>query len=169
MRAVLVFVIVLCLSGCSDIQRYFTTGEVSWALKRELRDKRATQVELAKLTKFEWDELYLFGPYFPSSDVCKSLELSALECKSAITVASTDDGEMLLVFRLKKKIVHTEIHLRGYGDFVPALSEKSLRQPFTPQTAIFFVSLEGKDTNGAGGLILRPVPVRSDGTPAPLP
>ena len=60
---------------------------------------------------------------------------------------------MLLVFRLKKKIVHTEIHLRGDGDFVPALSEKSLRQPFTPQTAIFSVSLEGKDTNGAGWLI----------------
>ena len=169
MRAVLAFVIIVCLSGCDDIYRYFRTGEVSQALKRELRDKKTRQVELVKLTRFEWDELFLFGPYFPRSEICKRLELSELECKFAITVVSTDDGEMLLVFRLKKKIVHTEIHLRWHGDFVSALGEERSRQAFTPQTAVFSVSTENKDMPGEAWLILRPVPSRPDGAPALSP
>lgn len=152
MRTVLAILLVLNLSGCGDFYRYLKSGEVGWALKKELRDKKATKVELSKLTKFAWDELFLFGPYRPASEVCKRLELSAGDCRSVITVESTDDGEMLMVFRLKGRVVHTEMHIRWHGDFTPVAKE-----PFTPRTAIFSVSVEGKAARGEDWLKLRPV------------
>lgn len=152
MRTVLAILLALCLSGCGDIYRYLKSGEVGWALKKELRDKKATRVELAKITKFEWDELFLFGPYHPTSEVCKRLALSPGDCKSEITAESTDDGEMLMVFRLKGKVVHSEMHIRWHGDFTPVPDE-----PFTPQTAVFSVSVEGKGALGEDWLKLRPI------------
>ena len=122
------------------------------ALKRELRDRHVEQIELAKVTKFTWDELFLFGPYEPASDICKTLRLSSAECESAITVTSTDDGEMLMVFRHKGRIVHSEVHMRWHGDFSPIPQE-----PLTPQTAVFAVSIEGKGASGEDWLVLRPV------------
>jgi hypothetical protein len=152
MRTVLAMLLALCLSGCGDIYRYLKSGEVGWALKKELRDRKAARVELAKITKFEWDEFFLFGPYQPTSEVCKRLALSPGDCKSAISAESTDDGEMLMVFRLKGKVVHSEMHIRWNGDFTPEPDE-----PLTPQTAVFSVSVEGKGANGEDWLKLRPI------------
>lgn len=151
LRAVLVILLALGLSGCGDIYHYLESGEVGWALKKELHDRKATKVELAKLTKFEWDELFLFSPYEPTSEVCIRLELSADNCESVITAVSTDDSEMLMVFRLKGRVVHTEMHIRWHGDFTPVPDE-----PFTPRTAVFSVSVEGKGALGEDWLKLRP-------------
>lgn len=156
MRALLAILVVLSLTGCGDIFQYLKSGDVGWALKKEIRDKHSARVEVAKLTDFEWDELFLFGPYQPTNEICKRLELSALECEAVITAESTDDGEMLMVFRLQKKVVYTEMHIRFHGDFTPAPNE-----PFTPQTAIFSVTVEGKSASGRDWLKLRPIPVRS--------
>lgn len=150
MRIFIAILLVISLSGCGDIYRYFNSGEVGWNLKKELRDKKVSKVELAKLTDFKWDEFVIFNPYQPTSEICKHLKLLSEECKSAITVESTDDGEMLMVFRLKGKVVHTEKHIRWHGDFTP-VSEVS----FTPQTAVFSVSIEGKGALGEDWLKLR--------------
>ena len=155
-KFVLTALLMLSLSGCGDIYRYFKSGEVGWALKRELRDRHVEQIELAKITGFTWDELFLFGPYEPASDICKTLRLSSADCESTITATSTDDGEMLMVFRLKGKIVHNEIHIRWHGDFSPIPPE-----PLTPQTAVFAVSIEGKGASGEDWLVLRPVSTQS--------
>jgi len=153
MRTVLSIFLVLCLSGCGDIYRYFKSGEVGWALKKELRDRKATRVELAKITTFEWDEFFLFGPYQPTSEVCKRLALSTRDCKSAITAESTDDAEMLMVFRLNGIVVHSEMHIRWHGDFTPTPDNA-----LTRQTAVFSVSVEGKGSLGEDWLKLRPIP-----------
>lgn len=143
MRKLVTILLVFSLSGCGDIYRYLKSGDVGWALKKELRDKKSTTVEIAKLTHFQWGELFLFGPYQPTDEVCKRLQLSSVDCKAIITVESTDDGEMLMVFRHKKKVVHTEMHIRWNGDFTPVPDE-----PFSPRTAIFSVSIEGKSVHG---------------------
>lgn len=156
MRALLAILVMLSLSGCGDIFLYLKSGDVGWALKKEIRDKQSTKVEVAKLTSFEWDELFLFGPYQPTNEICTRLELSALECEAIITAESTDDGEMLMVFRLQKKVVHTEMHLGLHGDFTPVPNE-----PFTPRTAIFSVTAQGKTASGRDWLKLLPIPVRS--------
>jgi hypothetical protein len=152
MRITIIAITLLCLSGCGNIYRYFSSGEVGWALKRELRDKRTQEVTIAKLTKFQWDELFLFGPYYPTSEICKRLNLTPAECKSTITSESTDDGEMLMVFRNTGKVVHTEMHIRWHGDFTPVPNKS-----FTPATAIFKVVVDGKGTQGQDWLRLLPI------------
>ena len=151
-KVLLATLLMLSVSGCGDIYRYIKSGQVGWALKRELRDRHVQKIELAKLTEFAWDELFLFGPYEPANEICKTLHLPEADCKSTITETSTDDGEMLMVFRLNGKIVHNEIHIRWHGDFSPIPQE-----PLTPQTAVFSVSVQGKGASGEDRLVLHPV------------
>jgi len=150
MRIAIIAMLLLSLVGCGDIYRYFNSGEVGRALKRELRDKHAQEVSIAKLTKFQWDELFLFGPYEPTGEICKRLNLAPTECKSTITSESTDDGQMLMVFRNNGKVVHTEMHIRWHGDFTPVPDK-----PFTPATAVFKVVVDGKGSQGQDWLRLR--------------
>jgi hypothetical protein len=151
MRLLLTILLALLLSGCGDVYCYLKSGEVGRALNKELRHKKSTQVEIAKLTKFTWDEFFLFGPYQGTSEVCKRLMLTPTECKLVFKIESVDEGDMLMVFRLKGRLVHTELHSRYFGDFTPAPET-----PLTPQTAVFLVATEGKGTWGGDWLKLRP-------------
>jgi hypothetical protein len=155
-KVLLATLLMLSLSGCGDIYRYIKSGKVGWALKRELRDKHVKKIELAKLTQFAWDELFLFGPYEPANEICKTLKLPLAECESTITATSTSDGQMLMVFRLNGKIVHNEIHIRWHGDFSSIPQE-----PLTPQTAVFSVSVQGKGASGEDWLVLHPISSQS--------
>ena len=59
------------LSGCREIYRYARSGEVVWALKKELRDKHSGEVDMAKLIEFKWDGfllLILMHPQFMSAN-----------------------------------------------------------------------------------------------------
>jgi hypothetical protein len=122
---------------------------------KELRDNQANnqtkEVTIAKLTRFAWDELFLFSPYTPSREVCKRVQVTAADCKAVIPDESKDDGEMMMVFRIKGKVAHSELHHRSHGDFTPAPAE-----PFTPQTAVFSVVAESTGAAGADWLKLRP-------------
>ena len=139
------------LTGCGEIYRYFKSGQVGWALKKAIRDEHRQTVVLKELTHFAWDECYLFDPYSPRSSVCKRLALSPAECKETIKTDSTDDGEMLIVFRNQGKVIHVEMHFRWHGDFTPAPEE-----PLTPTSAVFFVVPDGKGASGGQWLRLRP-------------
>lgn len=152
MRITLTILLVLNLCGCGDIYRHLKSGDVGWAIKKELRDEKSQSIEIAKLTKFQWDELFLFGPYQPTNEICKRLDLSSIECKSLIDAESIGEGETLMVFRNKGKIVHSEIHFRFQGDFAPVPDK-----PLTPRTAIFTVSIEGKDAQGEDWVKLHPI------------
>ena len=97
----------LLLSGCGEIYRYMKSGEAGWALKKELRDKRSKEVDMTRLVKFKWDEFFAFGPYTPTTYVCKRLALSDEQCQKKIKAESSDDGEMLLVFRQDGKVAYS--------------------------------------------------------------
>ncbi len=141
MRIPIVVALLLCLVGCDDLNLSLDSGEVGWALKKEIRDKKSRVVSIVRLTRFEWDELFLFPPYEPKNDICKRLALTPEECKNTITLESSDDSQMLMVFRNKGKVVHTEIHIRRNGDFIPVPDT-----PFTPSTAVFNVVVEGNSS-----------------------
>lgn len=152
MRIVVLIVCVAMVSGCGETYRYIKSGEVGWRLKKEVRDNNAKEVNLVALVPFEWDELFLFGPYQPSKAICAKLSLSQIECESKITRQSTDDSEMLMVFRKKGQIVHVEMHFRFHGDFTPIISD----QPITPKNAVFVVTAEGSAADGRAWLRLKP-------------
>jgi hypothetical protein len=151
MWAIMLAVSLALLGGCGESYRYLKSGEVGWKLKKEIRDRNAKEVDLARLASFEWDELFLFGPYQPTADVCARLALGHAECKSAITKESADDGEMLMVFRRKGEIMHVEVHYLFHGDFTPLADE----QPITPRDAVFVITADGVLTDGQPRLRLK--------------
>lgn len=139
----------LVLTGCGDIYRYAASGEVGWAIKQEIRNRQQTTVTLAKLTRFSWDELIVFGPYTPNDEICRRLQLDDLACKVADLPEPLDDGLSLLVFRRNGKIVHREIHLGYHGTF-----RVDDRISFTPRDAIFTVEPGSTLSDGQRQLIL---------------
>ncbi len=147
------FVVSLCvlLFGC-DLSGYLS-GPVGKALRHEVREKKQKEIDLVKVVPFQWDELFLFEPYTPRNEVCKDLGLNGAECLLVVTSESTDDGEMFMVFRQKKKIVHTEMYVRFNGDFTPL----DFKQPITPSEAKFIVKEDGQSASGEPWLKLKPV------------
>lgn len=144
LRVVAVMLVLIGVAGCGEVYRYFNSGPVGWALKHELRDRHSQRVVLSQLTRFAWDEVFLFGPYLPKSDVCAALAISDSQCEHSISAESTDDGEMLLAFRQSGALVHTELHFRWHGDFTPIPSP----QPIARSRAVFRVVPEGQGASG---------------------
>jgi hypothetical protein len=128
-------------------------GPVSLALKEELRIKKVTSIDLVTLTKFEWDELFLFSPYQPTQDVCRELVLSEESCSRTIRVQSNDDGEMLMVFRKNGAIVHVEMHHRFHGDFSPTKQG----QVISPRNGRYQVTQTSTTSSGAPWLQLNQI------------
>ena len=147
MRATAILALIVSLFGCGDIYRFAKSGEVGWAIKKEIRDKQRKEIVLANITKFPWDEFFVFEAYTPTSEVCQSLSLSKNDCEATITSESTGDAEMLLVFRLNGKVVHSELHIAWHGDF-----DQEDTAPLTPKTVVFNVVAKGKLYNGEDSL-----------------
>lgn len=138
------------LTGCGDIYRYLKSGEVGWAINQEIRSRHQSEIALASLSRFLWDELVIFSAYTPRDEVCQRLRLNERDCASAELPEPDNDELGLLVFRLNGKIVHHEIHLGWHGEF-----DADDRQTFTTQNAIFRVEPSGTLRNGQPRFILR--------------
>ena len=98
MKKTLYILIVLSLIDC-DLSGY-SSGIVGKAIRAEVREKKSSEVDLAAVIPFNWDQLHLFNPYTQVSMVCEKLSISASECESQIKDVSVDDGEMYMVFLL---------------------------------------------------------------------
>jgi hypothetical protein len=138
--------------GCDKARLYLGSGEVGWNLKKAIRDRHAKEVDLALLAPFEWDQVFLFAPYARKEDVCAALGLVEPGCASTITRESESDGEMLMVFRNRGKIVHVEMHYRIHGDFTPI----TYAQPLTRKESVFVVLADGESADGHLWLRLEP-------------
>ena len=116
-KPLLLIVIGLLLVGC-DLSGLLS-GKVGSAIRKEVRDRHVTQIDLARIIPFQWDELYLYPPYTPIDWICQDLDIPSEHCADTIDAESTDDGEMYMIFRLAGEIVHQEMHIRYNGDFLP--------------------------------------------------
>jgi hypothetical protein len=159
MPGILSALLCFSLSGCGDLYRYLSSGEVGWAIKQEVRNRQKTEISLAILTRFGWDELVVFGSYTPRDEICRRLELDEPACTAANLPEPLNDGLSLLVFRQKGKIVHREIHLGYHGEF-----RVDDRISFTPQNAVFFVEPHGMLRHGERQLLLKWGPPTSPNT-----
>ena len=139
---------IIALAGCGDIYRYLSSGEVGWAIKQEIRDRQQSEITLARLTRFSWDELIIFSSYTPRNEICRRLQLDEPDCIAADLPEPLNDGLNLLVFRLNGKIVHREMQLGYHGEF--RVDERS----FTPRDAVFVVEQGSLLSNGQRQLIL---------------
>ena len=111
--------------------------DVSGELRRVVREERRPRVRIADLTKFEWDELYLYGGYDFNDDICTELSLTEWECAN-LPPETDHDGTQKMVFLLRGRVVHSENASIYDGDFegLPA-------SPLTPANAVFAVQQEG--------------------------
>ena len=95
--------------GCSDMAS--RSGKISQTIGEKVREESATEIDIAQLTDFDWDELYFLGH---TSLVKKfapySLGLSDYECRQLV-LAGIDEGEYLLVFRYSDEICHSKTPL----------------------------------------------------------
>lgn len=154
-RLLLLYLALISLLGCSGPNQ---PGPVSKELHNKLRIEESHDVDLAKLTTFGWDELFMYGPYMLRTEICKQLGISESDCRKQVRAESSDDGEMVLIFRKHGKIVHTELHFRINGDFLPL----SFPQPLTPQNARFAAKTEGESTSGKPWMKLTYLPTTPD-------
>jgi hypothetical protein len=126
-------------------------GPVSDAIGIAVVGADAQPIVLSKYTPFEWDELYVFGPYNDKQQVCGTLSLGRVQCMLQLEEDFLNDGVQSLVFRLRGEVVHSELHARWHGDFYPTPPN----QPLTPLTAVFEVTTMGVSTTGNPWRVLR--------------
>lgn len=161
MRYITLTFIIFALVGC-DFSGSLTDS-VGSAIRKQVRDNGAQQIDLASVVPFKWDELYLFNPYVPASQVCKKLTIPESQCASVINQASMDDGDMYMVFKLDGKIIHQEMYRRFNGDFTPI----DYAMPIKKESAKFtVVNSGGKTASGKPWLKLMPLTteVTTEGT-----
>jgi hypothetical protein len=152
-RRFLVFAVAAALlAGCGDISRRWRTGDVGKAMAKALREQGVAEIDLGTLTRFSWDELFVFAAPTPPREACRKLLLTREDCDKRITMTSIRADEALLVFRENGKIAHVELVLREYGDFTRSLQ----LMPFRREQASFLVTAGPRPPGGETPLFLIP-------------
>lgn len=105
--------IAMALLACSD------PANVNQSIRKLTRGENVTAFHLNEVTRFAWDEVILFGPYVPRSQVCAKLGIPTKDCERFVTMESTDDSDMTLAFVMQGCLVAYAKHRRIDGDFLP--------------------------------------------------
>jgi len=96
----------------------------------------AAEVDMARLTKFDCDEIFVFGPYYPKDAICRTLSLTASHCSEA-GINDVDEGEFLLVFTNRGTVSQTVRVPRNIANFDE--SKRCLATPIPRSAAVFRV------------------------------
>jgi hypothetical protein len=92
---------------------------------------------MAHAADFAWDEMFVFGPYYPKDAVCRALKLDASHC-SAAGVSDVDEGEFLLVFMNGGAISETVSLPRTVANFDE--SDRCMARGISKDETIFAVT-----------------------------
>ena len=112
---------------------------VSYVLAEQAEGRIGTTVNLADLSPFRWDRMYVFGPGTPVATVRDSVGTSWPGL--AHFGAATPDTVNLLIFVGEGRVLAAAAHPRRHGDVAPARAGRG----YTPAEALFRV-----DSTGAG-------------------
>lgn len=99
----------LSIAACAE------RAPVSDAIRARAAD--GAVIDVAALTKFEWESLYVFSPYTPNGVVCEKIGSQLDHCTTKIPSPGIDEGNYLLAFTRKGRVVHYELYARGKADF----------------------------------------------------
>jgi hypothetical protein len=144
-RAILA-VVVLFAAGCvRDAESAIEArgAAVSYVLAEQVERGPGTSVNLADLSPFRWDRMYLFGPRTPASTVRDSVRV-AWPGAAGVVGSATPDSVNLLVFVGGGQVLAVTAHPRRRGDFVPA----RVGRGYAPAEALFVV--DSASEGGAG-------------------
>jgi len=99
------------------------------------KNGKVDAIDMASITPFDWDKLYLFGPYSTAEKIFSTLGFSG-DIKSYIT---TDDRIILFVFVKNNKVVQYMDYPRN-TDFNAVVNDSG----YTPSEAVFILDNEGR-------------------------
>lgn len=130
------------------VRRYSTLALLGFALvgcrrhtsvieniSQQLRNG-ASQVDIGHSADSSWDEMFVFAPYSPSDEICRTLKLIASQCSSA-GIRGVDEGEFLLVFMQHGVVSQTLSFPRTIADFDE--SERCSAKAIARGVAVFAV------------------------------
>lgn len=108
--------------------------QVDSRLRRLIAHDRGHVFSISELTAFNWDRLYILGPY---SNISAIREIADLPRATAKHI-EVDEGACLLVFLSGNNIVYYLSFKRRYGDF----AQVSRNQPYPRAHARFIVPVD---------------------------
>lgn len=103
------------LIGCSEATN--STGMISKRIGEEVHEKKAKEVDLAKLTTFGWDRFFVFKPGTSREEVCKFIGANRNVCGRIVRIERAPDDHMFLLFGLGGQLTHVELHAVQNGVF----------------------------------------------------
>ena len=131
-----IVVCALVAGGCSELTG--GAGQISQRIGEVTSDPAAQEVDLAKLTTFGWDRLYLFKPGTPKKEICAFIGTDGAFCDQVIRHESVAGESMTLVFGLKDELTHAELHAFTNGRFDVRRVKKGFpRSPVSSRFAEF--------------------------------
>lgn len=106
----LVTIFCIFIGACHDFE-----SPVSSMIAKKVSNGEGTLINIAQLTSFNWDKLYIFKPY-SSNDIINEAIHTQLYKNDEFPMG-VPEGNTLFVFLKDDKIVHYFMHPRSYGDF----------------------------------------------------
>jgi hypothetical protein len=94
------------------------------AVDQAARTAGSQTVDLSKLFPFDWDEVFIFPPYWSRDQIEGALGMSWEGAEDSTTIAQ--DHSVLFVFLARGRVVQFFDYLRQYGDFTSAARGEGL-------------------------------------------
>lgn len=105
-------------------------------IKQKVENKQSDPISIKALTDFNWDKLFIFNPYTPTSLLESALGKEAYKLKE-VEMDSREDIN-LLVFVNEGQIINFIAFPRLNGDF----DKVYRKEGFTPENSNFVVTIE---------------------------
>lgn len=120
----LCWVLALVLAGCGMASD--TAGQISERIGAAVRAPDSRELNLATLTSFGWDRLFLFKAGTPRSVLCRFIGAKRHQCGRIVRFDVVPEGHGALVFALDGQLTHLELHSRANGRFDVDVPEQGL-------------------------------------------
>lgn len=117
------------LASCSEATN--STGSISKRIGEAGRTPGAREVEIAKLTTFGWDRMYVFKEGATRDEMCRFLNAPRPVCGRVIRLERTPEDHVAMVFDLRGKVTHFEYHALRNGRFDVSFGENGIPRSAT--------------------------------------
>jgi hypothetical protein len=158
----LVIVILFFIFGTPKYQSLKVKYEKFEGLESKLKAEvnTNTEIDIKKLTDFEWDECYVFNPYYPSKQVYEKVGTEWTSFRTFIGFfifhdienETVNDNQYLIVFKKDSKVILSKV----YSIIQLPIIFKMDNYKFTSNNAKFIVTVAKQyDDGNVKELVLR--------------
>lgn len=141
--------LVASLIACSEVTG--GPGQISQKLGAATSDLSAKEVDLAKLTSFGWDRLFLFKAGTQRKEICQFIGAKPGLCERVLHFESVPAESMALLFGLQGQLTHAEVHSLSNGRFDVTPTEAGI-----PKEACVFKIRRDSSPDGTTTVWLEP-------------